>query len=297
MSGQTAPLAPAAEVKGRSLWSDARRRLFRNRAAVLSLVWLAFIALACFGADWIAPHPYDLVNWDMTPAQPPNWALGYYFGSDENGRDLFTRVLYGGQVSLSIAFVASAIALAIGVLWGATAGFVGGRLDGVMMRIVDVLYAVPFIFFVILLTVVFERDILLMYLAIGAVSWLDMARIVRGQTLSLRRKEFVEAAHAAGVRGWRIVLRHIVPNTLGPVVVYMTLTVPNVILLESFVSFLGMGVQEPFPSWGTMISEGARAMQSSPHMLWFPAAVLVLTLLALNFLGDGLRDAFDPKDR
>lgn len=285
------------EVQGRSLWSDARRRLLRNKAAVVSMVWLVFITVVCFGADWIAPHPYGEVNWDMVPAKPPNWDIGYYFGSDQNGRDLFTRLLYGGQVSLSIAFVASLVSLVIGVLWGATAGFIGGRVDAVMMRIVDVLYAVPFIFFVIILTVVFERDILLMYLAIGAVSWLSMARIVRGQTLSIRRKEFVEAAHASGVRTWKIILRHIVPNTLGPVIVYLTLTVPDIILLESFVSFLGMGVQEPFPSWGTMISEGANAMQSSPHMLGFPAAVLVLTLLSLNFLGDGLRDALDPKDR
>lgn len=285
------------EVKGRSLWTDARRRLMRNKAAVASMIWLVFITLVCVFASFIAPHPYAEVNWDMTPAQPPNWELGYYFGSDENGRDLFTRILYGGQISLSIAVVASLISLVIGVIWGATAGYIGGRVDGLMMRIVDILYAIPFIFFIILLSVVFERNLSLMFFAIGAVSWLNMARIVRGQTLSLRRKEFVEAAHASGVRTWKIVLRHIVPNTLGPVVIYLTLTVPEIILTESFVSFLGMGVQEPFPSWGTMISEGARTMQSAPHALIFPAIVLVLTLLSLNFLGDGLRDALDPKDR
>jgi oligopeptide transport system permease protein len=284
------------EIKGRSLWADARRRLLRNRAAVAGLIWLAIVALACILAPWLSPHPYDEVNWDMI-SEPPDWSAGYYFGSDENGRNLFTRVLYGGRVSLSIALAATFVSLMIGVVWGATAGYIGGRVDSVMMRIVDILYALPFIFFVILLTVIFERNLILMYIAIGAVSWLDMARIVRGQTLSLRRKEFIEAAHASGVRTWNILRRHIIPNTLGPVVVYMTLTIPGIVLLESFVSFLGLGVQEPYPSWGTMVSEGARVMESAPWALAYPAGVLVLTLVALNFVGDGLRDALDPKDR
>jgi oligopeptide transport system permease protein len=238
----------------------------------------------------------DDVNWDRIMA-PPDWSLGYYFGTDENGRDLFARALYGGRVSLSIGLVATLVSLVIGVAWGAVAGFVGGRVDAVMMRIVDILYALPFVFFVILLTVVFGRDVILMYIAIGAVSWLDMARIVRGQTLSLKRKEFIEAAHASGVGTLAILRRHIVPNTLGPVIIYTTLTVPQVILIESFVSFLGLGVQEPDASWGTMVNEGARVMEHSYWVLVYPAAMLVVTLLCLNFIGDGLRDALDPKDR
>jgi oligopeptide transport system permease protein len=285
-----------AEAPSRSLWADARRRLFRNRAAVLSLIVLAVIAAACILAPVFAPHPMDEVNWDRIMA-PPDWSLGYYFGTDENGRDLFARSLYGGRVSLSIGAVATLVSLVIGVAWGAVAGFVGGRIDALMMRFVDILYALPFVFFVILLTVVFGREVFLMYVAIGAVSWLDMARIVRGQTLSLKRKEFIEAAHASGVGTFAILRRHIVPNTLGPVIIYTTLTVPQVILIESFVSFLGLGVQEPNASWGTMVNEGARVMETAHWILIYPATLLVVTLLCLNFLGDGLRDALDPKDR
>jgi len=285
-----------AEHAPRSLWADARRRLFRNRAAVASLVVLAIITIACILAPLFAPHPMDEVNWDRIMA-PPDWSLGYYFGTDENGRDLFARSLYGGRVSLSIGAVATLVSLVIGVAWGAVAGFVGGRVDAVMMRIVDILYALPFVFFVILLTVVFGREVFLMYVAIGAVSWLDMARIVRGQTLSLKRKEFIEAAHASGVGTFAILRRHIVPNTLGPVIIYTTLTVPQVILIESFVSFLGLGVQEPNASWGTMVNEGARVMETASWILIYPATLLVVTLLCLNFIGDGLRDALDPKDR
>ena len=286
----------SAETPSRSLWADARRRLLRNRAAVLSLIALAIITVACILAPLLAPHPMDEVNWDRIMA-PPDWSLGYYFGTDENGRDLFARSLYGGRVSLSIGAVATLVSLVIGVAWGAVAGFVGGRADALMMRIVDILYALPFVFFVILLTVVFGRELFLMYIAIGAVSWLDMARIVRGQTLSLKRKEFIEAAHASGVGTFAILRRHIVPNTLGPVIIYTTLTVPQVILIESFVSFLGLGVQEPNASWGTMVNEGARVMETAPWILVYPATLLVVTLLCLNFLGDGLRDALDPKDR
>jgi len=286
----------SAETPSRSLWADARRRLLRNRAAVLSLIALAIVTVACILAPLLAPHPMDEVNWDRIMA-PPDWSLGYYFGTDENGRDLFARSLYGGRVSLSIGAVATLVSLVIGVAWGAVAGFVGGRADALMMRIVDILYALPFVFFVILLTVVFGRELFLMYIAIGAVSWLDMARIVRGQTLSLKRKEFIEAAHASGVGTFAILRRHIVPNTLGPVIIYTTLTVPQVILIESFVSFLGLGVQEPNASWGTMVNEGARVMETAPWILVYPATLLVVTLLCLNFLGDGLRDALDPKDR
>jgi oligopeptide transport system permease protein len=261
-----------------------------------SLAIVLIVAAACVLAPWIGPHPFDEVNWDRIAAAP-DWSAGYYFGTDENGRDLFVRTLYGGRVSLSIAAAATLVSLVIGVGWGAIAGFVGGKTDAVMMRIVDVLYALPFVFFVILLTVIFTRNFLLMYVAIGAVSWLDMARIVRGQTLSLKRKEFVEAATASGVKTFDILRRHIIPNTLGPVVVYMTLTIPHVILTESFVSFLGLGVQEPDASWGTMINQGARVMETAPWSLTYPATVLVVVLVALNFIGDGLRDALDPKDR
>jgi oligopeptide transport system permease protein len=203
----------------------------------------------------------------------------------------------GGRVSLAIGLVATFVALVIGVLYGATAGFLGGRIDNLMMRFVDVLYALPFIFFVIILVVVFGRNFILMFIAIGAVEWLTMARIVRGQTLSIRRKEFIEAAEAAGVSNWQIIRRHILPNVVGPVIVYVTLTVPAVILVESFLSFLGLGVQEPFTSWGVLISDGKDQMESYPWMLIFPALFMTITLFCFNFIGDGLRDALDPKDR
>ena len=218
-------------------------------------------------------------------------------GTDQNGRDLFTRILIGGRVSLAIGLLATFVALVIGVAWGSVAGYAGGRIDQLMMRFVDVLYSLPYIFFVIMLVVFFGRNFILMFLAVGAVEWLDMARIVRGQTLSIKRQEYVEAARALGVSQLQIVWRHIVPNTLGPVVIYMTLMVPKVILLESFLSFLGLGVQEPMTSWGVLISEGAKNIQDAPYLLLFPSAALALTLLCLNFIGDGLRDALDPKDR
>jgi len=223
--------------------------------------------------------------------------LYFLFGTDANGRDLFARTMIGVRISLAIGLLASLTALAIGVLYGATAGFLGGRIDAVMMRFVDILYSLPFIFFVILLVVFFGRNFVLMFLAVGAIEWLDMARIVRGQTLSLKRQEFVQAAEALGVKSTGIVRRHIVPNTLGPVVVYLTLLVPKVILLESFLSFLGLGVQEPLTSLGVLISEGAANMQRATWMLVFPALTLIAILFALNFLGDGLRDALDPRDR
>lgn len=221
----------------------------------------------------------------------------FLFGTDSNGRDLFTRTLIAGRISLTIGLLATLVAITIGVLYGATAGYIGGRADMVMMRVVDILYSLPFIFFVILLVVFFGRNFILMFLAVGAVEWLDMARIVRGQTLTLKRQEYVQAAQAMGVTGGGILRRHIIPNTLGPVVVYMTLLVPKVILLESFLSFLGLGVQEPMTSLGVLISEGARNLQGAWWMLIFPSVFLTLTLFALNFIGDGLRDALDPKDR
>jgi oligopeptide transport system permease protein len=221
----------------------------------------------------------------------------FLFGTDNVGRDLLSRTLVAGRISLAIGLLAGVVAVTIGVVYGATAGFLGGKVDEVMMRIVDVLYSLPFIFFVIMLVVFFGRNFVLMFLAVGAVLWLDMARIVRGQALSIRRHEYVQAAEALGVRQSGILKRHVIPNLLGPVVIYMTLLVPHVIILESFLSFLGLGVQEPMTSWGVLISVGAHNIGSANWMLLFPAFFLVSTLFALNFVGDGLRDALDPKDR
>lgn len=223
--------------------------------------------------------------------------LYFIMGTDGNGRDLFARILISLRISLMIGLLATAVALTIGVLYGATAGFIGGRVDNVMMRVVDILYSLPFIFFVILLVVFFGRNVVLMFIAVGAVEWLDMARITRGQTLSLRQREFVQAAEAMGVSRGAIIRRHIIPNTLGTVAIYMTLLIPKVILLESFLSFLGLGVQEPLTSLGVLISEGANNMRNAPYMLFWPALTMTVLLFALNFLGDGLRDALDPKDR
>ena len=289
-------LSAAAEVRGRSLWQDARRRLFRNKAAVVSMVVLAIVAGMAALAPWLSPHPYDAVYWERIAA-PPDFANAHWFGTDGNGRDLFVRTLYGARVSLMVGILATAVSLLIGVTWGAIAGYFGGHLDNLMMRFVDVMYSLPFMFFVILLMVVFGRNIFLIFIAIGAVEWLTMARIVRGQTLSVKSKEFIEAARAAGVRNRRIITRHIIPNVLGPVIVYVTLTAPHVILIESFLSFLGLGVQEPLTSWGVLIAEGAANMETSPWMLIYPAAFLAVTLFCFNFIGDGLRDALDPKDR
>ncbi len=223
--------------------------------------------------------------------------MHFYFGTDANGRDMMTRTFIAGRVSLTIGLLATFVAISIGVLYGATSGYLGGRIDQMMMRVVDILYSLPFIFFVIMLVVFFGRNFILMFIAVGAVEWLDMARIVRGQTLSIKRQEYVQAAEAMGVSDRGIVRRHVIPNTLGPVVVYMTLLVPKVILLESFLSFLGLGIQEPMTSWGVLISEGARNLQGAAWMLIFPSIFLTSTLFALNFIGDGLRDALDPKDR
>jgi oligopeptide transport system permease protein len=288
--------APPQAIKGRSLWQDAWRRLMGNTAAVVSMIVLAIIAVVCLVGPQLVPWKLDQVDYTAFTA-PPNWEARHYFGTEANGRDLLVRTLYGGQISLMVGIVATLVSLVIGVAYGATSGFLGGRVDNVMMRLVDVLYSLPFMFFVILLLVFFGRNILLMFVAIGAVTWLDMARIVRGQTLSIKRKEYIEAAHASGVSTAAIIRRHVIPNTLGPVIVYVTLTVPQVILLESFLSFLGLGVQEPMTSWGVLIAEGARSMNIAPWMLYFPAAFLAVTLFCLNFIGDGLRDALDPRDR
>jgi oligopeptide transport system permease protein len=284
-----------AAIKGRSLWDDARRRLFRNKAAVSAMIVLALLVLTALVGPHLAPFPYYEIN--KHDVWVPPLTHGHLLGTDALGRDLLSRLLTGLGVSLAVGAVATAVSLIIGVAWGATAGYVGGRTDEVMMRIVDVLYSLPFIFFVIILMVTFGRNFILMFVAIGAVEWLTMARIVRGQTLSLKQKEFIEAARAQGQSTGRIIGRHIVPNLLGPVVVYVTLTIPAVILTESFLSFLGMGVQEPRTSLGTLISQGARDMELAPWLLIFPSIVMVVTLASFNFIGDGLRDAIDPKDR
>ncbi len=283
-------------VKGRGLWGNAWRRLRKNYAALFSILLLGFIVLLTLLAPYLSPYEYDAVDYDNF-STAPSFENGHYFGTERNGRDLFVRTLYGGRVSLSVGVVATFVSLVIGVLWGAIAGFVGGRVDNIMMRFVDILYAMPFMFFIIMLTVAFGRDILLIYVAIGAITWLDMARIVRGQALSLRRKEFVEAAVAGGVSTFNIIRRHIIPNLLGPVAIYCTLTIPSVILVESFVSFLGLGVQEPDTSWGLLISEGVQTMDTAWWSLVFPSVFLAATLFCFNFIGDGLRDALDPKDR
>jgi oligopeptide transport system permease protein len=277
----------------RSPWRDALVRLLRNNAAIAAAVVLALIALACLIVPSFAGWQLDEIDWSNIQTGPSSEHL---FGTDGNGRDIFVRVFYGGRISLTLGIAATFVAMLIGVVWGAVAGYAGGRIDGAMMRVVDILYALPFMFFVILLMVFFGRDVVLMFVALGAVSWLDMARIVRGQTLSLKHREFVRAAHAMGARPTAVVFRHIVPNLLGPVAVFATLTVPRVILFESFLSFLGLGVQEPMTSWGVLISEGADTMEASPWMLLFPATFLAMTLFSLNFIGDGLRDALDPRD-
>jgi len=282
---------------GRSLWQDAGHRLLRNRAAMLAGVLLGVIVVMVVAGPWFSPFAYDTIDFDGQWSAPPSWAWPSPFGTDSIGRDLFARTLHGGRISLMVGIVATLVSLLIGVTWGAIAGYAGGKVDALMMRIVDILYALPFMFLVILLMVLFGRHLVLIFVAIGAINWLDMARIVRGQAMALKQREFVEAAVVAGTRPGTIVRRHIVPNLLGVVVVYVTLTIPQVILVESFLSFLGLGVQEPATSWGALVNDGAREMESSPWALVFPAGFLAATLFCFNFIGDGLRDALDPKDR
>ncbi len=298
-TGQQDKLASLADqlgTEGRSLWQDARRRLFRNRAALASMIILGIITLLAIVGPFFSPHPYDEIYWDRMTIGP-EIANSHWFGTDSVGRDLFVRTMYGARVSLMVAFLATGVSLIIGVTYGAAAGYFGGRLDGLMMRFVDIMYSMPFMFFVIILMVIFGRNIFLIFLALGAVEWLTMARIVRGQTLNVKNKEFIEAAVASGVSTWGVISRHIIPNVLGPVIVYLTLTIPQVILIESFLSFLGLGVQEPLTSWGVLISDGAKEMETAPWMLILPAFFLAATLFCFNFIGDGLRDALDPKDR
>jgi oligopeptide transport system permease protein len=282
----------AQTEQGTSLWRDAWLRLRRNRLAVLGLtVLLLFIVIAA-ATPWIAPYDYAQQDLELG-ATPPSAA--HWLGTDIFGRDLLTQIMFGGRISLAVGFIATAVALLIGVTWGAIAGYMGGRVDAVMMRLVDIIYALPFMIFIILLMVVFGRNMLLLFLAIGAVEWLTMARIMRSQVQSLRQQEFVEAAISLGLPTAAIIRRYLIPNALGPIIVYTTLTIPSVMLLEAFLSFLGLGVQPPETSWGLLISYGAESMEEYPWLLLFPGLALTLTLFSLNFLGDGLRDALDVR--
>lgn len=285
-----------APIKGRGLWQDAWKRFRKNKAALSSAIILLLVGIFVIITPSLIPFSYDHTDWaNMQSA--PSVATGHYFGTDALGRDLLVRVATGGRISLMVGIAGAFIAVLVGTLYGAISGYVGGKLDALMMRFVEVLSAFPFMFFVILLVTFFGRNIILIFVAIGMVSWLDVARIVRGQTLSLKSKEFIEAAHVGGVSGFAIVLRHIVPNVLGVVVVYASLLVPGMIMFESFLSFLGLGVQEPMTSWGALLQDGSKTMQVAPWQLLVPAVFLVVTLFCFNFMGDGLRDALDPKDR
>lgn len=289
---QTAP----TDIKGRSLWQDAWRRFRRNKAAIASIIILVLITIFVTIAPMLVPFGYADTDWaNMQSA--PSMATGHYFGTDTLGRDLLVRVAIGGRISLMVGIAGAFVAVLIGTVYGAISGYAGGKVDMLMMRFLEVLSAFPFMFFVILLVTLFGRNIFLIFVAIGLVSWLDVARMVRGQTLSLKNKEFIEAAHVTGVSNWKIIMRHIVPNVLGVVVVYASLIVPGMILFESFLSFLGLGVQEPMTSWGAMLQEGAQNMQVAPWQLLVPSVFLVVTLFCFNFIGDGLRDALDPKDK
>ena len=292
----------AEEIQGRSLWYDARIRFFKNKAAVTSLFLLLAILFFSFFGPFLAQWSNEEIDWsvlgDIANLGSPSFDTGHYFGTDELGRDLYSRVIQGTKISLMVGVVGAFIAVLVGTLYGAIAGYFGGKLDNFMMRLVDILMSIPYMFVLILLLVIFGRSIIMLFIGIGLISWLDMARIVRGQTLSIKQKEFVEAALATGVGNFTIIIRHIIPNLLGVVAVYATLLVPGMILTESFISFLGLGVQEPNTSWGALISEGAGTM--SYGTLWqllFPLFFFVVSLLSFFFIGDGLRDALDPKDR
>lgn len=290
-------LAEAARGNApRSLWRQAGRRFMRNRAAMGSIVILTLIALTSIFVPMFWPHGIEDASWESILV-PPGMVDWHWFGTDANGRDLLVRTFYGGRISLTIGLLTTVVALMIGVTYGAVAGFVGGRTDGLMMRFVDVLYSLPLIFFIIILVTVFGRNIFLVFIAIGAVEWLTMSRIVRGQTLTVKAKEYVESAVAIGLSRGAILRRYIIPNVLGPVIVYVTLLIPTNIIVESYLSFLGLGVQEPLTSWGLLISQGAGQLDSAPWLIAFPATFLAVTMFCFNFIGDGLRDALDPRDR
>jgi len=295
-------LAQQEVPKGRSLWQDARRRFMQNRAALASLVVLSCIVVFAMLGPFFAVWSNEEIDWnvlgDIAVQGAPSIENGHYFGTDELGRDLFARVVQGTQVSLMVGLIGSLIAVVFGTVYGATSGYIGGRTDNLMMRLIDILMSIPYMFVLILLLVVFGRSMWLLFVGVGMISWLEMARIVRGQTLALKSKEYVEAALSIGVRHHMIVLRHIIPNLLGVIAIYATLLVPQMILTESFVSFLGLGVQEPNTSWGALISEGASTLQYGTYwQLLAPLAFFIMTLFCFFFIGDGLRDALDPKDR
>ena len=286
-----ASAAASSPIEGSSLWQDAWRRFRKNKAAFYSVVVLVLITLFVIFVPLIAPYTYDFTDWDAM-SSPPAFADKHFLGTDSLGRDLLARAAVGFNESDGI----DEIGL-VGTLYGALSGFFGGKIDSLMMRFLEILNAFPFMFFVILLTTFFGRNLILIFAAVGLVSWLDVARIVRGQTLSLKHKEFVEAARVSGLSRRKIVVRHIIPNVLGVVMVYASLLVPGMIMYESFLSFLGLGVQEPMTSWGSMLQEGALTIETAPWQLLVPSFFLVATLFCFNFIGDGLRDALDPKDR
>ena len=301
-AGDLSRITDMAEVKGRSLWADARKRFLLNKAAVASLLVLILITLFSLTGEAIAPWTNEEIDFNVIGSADtkgmPSLESGHYFGTDDLGRDLFARSAQGTRVSLMVGFVGTFIAVLVGTVYGAVSGYVGGRTDAFMMRIVDILSAIPYMFVLILLLVMFGRSMFMIFVGIGLLSWLGMARIVRGQTLSLKHKEYIEAARASGVSSWKIILRHILPNLLGVVAVYTTLLIPDMIMAESFISFLGLGVQEPLTSLGALIAEGSKAIvQGSLWQLYFPLAFFTVTLYAFYFVGDGLRDALDPKDR
>lgn len=294
-------LAEAEEIKGRSLWMDARNRFFRNKAAVGAMIALLLVVAFTFIGPSIAQWSNEEIDWGLMSAGPkgaPSIENGHYFGVDELGRDLYARTIQATRTSLMVGIIGAFVAVIIGTFYGAVSGFAGGMVDNLMMRTVDILIAIPYMFIIILLMVMFERSFFMLFVGIGVVSWLDMSRIVRGQTLSLKHREFVEAAQAAGVGWFTIIGRHIIPNLLGVVVVYATLLVPLMILTESFISFLGLGVQEPNTSLGALISEGAGTiLYGTLWQLLIPLFFFLVTIISLFFIGDGLRDALDPKDR
>jgi oligopeptide transport system permease protein len=288
--------ASALPVVGRSPWQDARRRFIRNRAAVVSVAVLIVMTLCCIVGPMLLPNDFDTSDWNAINS-PPEWTAWHLFGTDENGRDLLVRCLIGGRISLLVGALGTITSVILGIIWGAVAGFIGGRLDNAMMRFVDMMYAIPYLLIAILMVTLLGRDFFLVVLTITVFSWMDMARVVRGQTLAIRSKEYVEAARAIGVSTPGIIWRHVIPNLLGIVAIYTTVTVPSVILTESVLSFLGLGVQEPMTSWGVLIQDGIGSMDAAPWVLLFPAVLLSATLYCINFVGDGMRDALDPKER
>jgi oligopeptide transport system permease protein len=289
---ENSPQTRPSISRQQSLRQYAFARLRKNKLALYSLYYLLCLIALAILTPWIAPYSYETQNLELGASAP---SIAHWLGTDVLGRDMLTRILYGSRMSLSVAAVATTVALFIGVLWGTIAGYMGGKVDAFMMRAVDILYALPFMLFIILLMVVFGRSLLLLFIAIGCVEWLTMARIVRSQVLSLRQMDFIKAAVAGGLNDWQIIYRHIIPNVSGQVIVYVTLTIPGVMLLEAFLSFLGLGIQPPQSSWGLLIAAGAESMEEYPWVLVFPGLALSTTLFALNFLGDGLRDALDPR--